>query len=182
MAGLSFGVVFRCDLGLALGRCRGLGCFGPCAIALAKADPENIEATVRKRRIFFARFVARTGKERLPRRVMFGELVVGKSYSEGQEKDWMVRLEEDMAEFSMTFEGCRKAAQKAGRWNRRVEVGQRHSCGYGMTRRAVELQSDSQRPRQRRPPSASTRVGGRGGGEGERPAQDTEGWVWQSSF
>ena len=63
------------------------------------------------------------GKERLPQRVMFGELVGGKGYSGGQEKDWMAHLKEDMSVFGMKFEGWRKAAQKAGRWFRRVEKG-----------------------------------------------------------
>ena len=63
------------------------------------------------------------GEERLPQRVMFGELVGGKDYSGGQEKDWMAHLKEDMLVFGMKFEGWRKAAQKAGRWFRRVEEG-----------------------------------------------------------
>ena len=46
--------------------------------ALAKTASESIEATVGKRRLLFARFVARMGEERLPQRVMFGELVGGK--------------------------------------------------------------------------------------------------------
>ena len=91
--------------------------------ALAKTASESIEAIVRKRRILFARFVARMGEERLPQRVMFGELVGGKGYSGGQEKDWLVRLKEDISVFGMKFEGWRKAAQKAGRWFRRVEEG-----------------------------------------------------------
>ena len=78
---------------------------------------------VRKRRTTFAGFVARMGEERLPQRVMFGELVGGKDYSGGQEKDWMVHLKEDMSAFGMKFEGWRKDAQQAGRWFRRVEEG-----------------------------------------------------------
>ena len=93
------------------------------ADALAKTASESIKATVRKRRILFAGFVARVGEERLPQKVMFGELVGDKGYSGGQEKDWVVRLEEDMSAFGMKFEGWRKAAQKAGRWFRRVEEG-----------------------------------------------------------
>ena len=85
------------------------------ANALAKSASESIEATVRKRRILFAGFVARMGEERLPQTVMFGELVGGKGYPGGQEKDWMVRLKEDMSAFGISFEGWRKAAQKAGR-------------------------------------------------------------------
>ena len=85
------------------------------ADALAKTASESIKAIVRKRRILFAGFVARMGEERLPQRVMFGELVGGESYSGGQEKDWMDHLKEDMSVFGMKFEGWRKAAQKAGR-------------------------------------------------------------------
>ena len=59
------------------------------ADALAKTASESIEAIVRKRRISFAGIVARMEMERLPQRVMFGELVGGKGYSGGQEKHWM---------------------------------------------------------------------------------------------
>ena len=57
------------------------------ADALAKTASRSIEAIVLERRILFAGFVARMGEERLPQRVMFGELVGGKGYSGGQEKD-----------------------------------------------------------------------------------------------
>ena len=63
------------------------------------------------------------GEERLPQRVMFGEFVGGKSYSGGQEKDWMDNLKDNVSVFDMEFEGWRKAAHKAGRWFRRVEEG-----------------------------------------------------------
>ena len=78
---------------------------------------------MRKRRILFAGFVATRilGEERLPRRVMFGELVGAKGYSEGQEKGWMARPEEGMLAFGNEFERWRKAARKAGRWFRQVE-------------------------------------------------------------
>ena len=54
---------------------------------------------------------------------MFEEFVGGKGYSGGQENDWMAHLKEGMSVFGMKFEGWRKAAQKAGRWFRRVEEG-----------------------------------------------------------
>ena len=57
------------------------------ADALAKTGCENVETTVRKRRILFAGFVARTGNEILPKRVMFGGLDGGMGYLEGQEQD-----------------------------------------------------------------------------------------------
>ena len=78
---------------------------------------------MRKRRILFAGFVARMGEERLPQRVIFGELVGGKGYSRGQEKDRLGHLKEDMSVFGKKFEGWQKAVQKAGRWLRRVEEG-----------------------------------------------------------
>ena len=71
----------------------------------------------------FAGFVVRTGEERLPRRVMFGEMLGGKGYSGGQDWDWMKDLEEDLKAFIMKSEGWYEAAQKVGRWFRRVEEG-----------------------------------------------------------
>ena len=62
-------------------------------------------------------------EERLPRRVMFGEMVGGKRYSFGQEKDWMERLEEDQREFSIKSDGWRDTAQTASRWFRWAEDG-----------------------------------------------------------
>ena len=50
------------------------------ADALGKTASRSIEATVRKLRILFAGFVACMGERRLPRRVMFGELVGDKGY------------------------------------------------------------------------------------------------------
>ena len=71
----------------------------PYADALAKTASESIEAIVRKLGIFSAGFVAHMGEERLPQRVMFGELVGGKGYSEGQEKDGLAHLKADMSVF-----------------------------------------------------------------------------------
>ena len=89
----------------------------------AETASESIEAKVRKRMKLFAGFVARMGEERLPQRVMFGELVGGKGYSGEQEKDMMAHLKVDMSVFGMKIKVWRKAAQKAGRWFRRVEEG-----------------------------------------------------------
>ena len=97
--------------------------------------------------------------------------------------DWMVHLVKDMTEFSMKSGVLPLAAIKAGIWFRRVEE---ETCR--------ELQSDTQRPRQRHPPSAFLCGGGggrgkegkgregqggygKGGGEGGRPAQITEVWA-----
>ena len=56
------------------------------------------------------------GEERLPRRVMFGEMLGGKGYSREQEWDWMKDLDEDLKDFGIKFEGWREASQKVGRW------------------------------------------------------------------
>ena len=53
----------------------------------------------------------------------FGEMLGGKAYSGGQDWDWMKDLEEDLKAFGIKFEGWREAAQKVGRWLRRVEEG-----------------------------------------------------------
>ena len=55
----------------------------------ADTDAGSIEATVHTRRVLFTGVVVRKGKELLPRRVCFGELVGGNGYSGGQEKNCM---------------------------------------------------------------------------------------------
>ena len=82
---------------------------------LLRTDSESAETTVRRRRILFAGFVSRMGEERLPRRVMFGEMLGGKGYSGGQEWNWMKDLEEDLKAFGIKFDGWCEAAQKVGR-------------------------------------------------------------------
>ena len=122
------------------------------------------------------------GEERLPQRVMFGELVGGKGYSGGQEKDWMAYLKEDMSVFGMKFDGWRKAPQKAGRWFRQVEE------GVELFMRNMD-ETERRKPAERRAKAAaapstvgiSKRPGGGGNRGGERPAQETEVWVWSSS-
>ena len=59
---------------------------------------------MRQRRILFAGFVAPMDNERLPKRVMFGEVDGGKGYSGEQEQDWMDCLERDLSLFSLPTE------------------------------------------------------------------------------
>ena len=132
------------------------------------------------------------GEERLPqRRVILGELVGGKGYSGGQEKDWMAHLKEDIYvglwnEIRRVAKGCSEGRQMVST-SRGVEPS--CSCGIGMKRRDTKLQSDAQRLRQRHPPSASLSGRGEGGGgkgerrgrmgegKGGRHAQETEVWI-----
>ena len=53
---------------------------------IIKTRSESIEATLRMRRILFVRVVARMEDTRLPKCVMFGELVGGAGCKRGQEK------------------------------------------------------------------------------------------------
>ena len=67
-------------------------------------------------------FVARMDNERLPKRVMFGEVDGGKGYSGGQEQDWMGCLERDLPLFNLPTEAKHwTLAAKPGEWFRRVE-------------------------------------------------------------
>ena len=54
---------------------------------LIKTGNESIEATLRKRRILFTVFVVRMEDTRLPKCVIFGELVGGADCAGGQEKE-----------------------------------------------------------------------------------------------
>ena len=52
---------------------------------IIKTESESIEATLRRRQILFAAFVARMEDTRMPKCVMFGEIVGGAGYVRGQE-------------------------------------------------------------------------------------------------
>ena len=57
---------------------------------LIKTGSESIKATLRRRRILFAGFVVRMeDNTRLPKRVMFGELVRGLFGGPGKRADWV---------------------------------------------------------------------------------------------
>ena len=125
------------------------------ADALAKIGFENVETTVRKRRVLFARFVARMDNERLPKRVMFGEVDRGKGYFGGQEQDWMGCLQHDLSLFNLPTEAKHwtLAAKKPGEWFRPVEEAAeqymkrwfRYGEGArGQNERALEVQTAQQ--------------------------------------
>ena len=67
-----------------------------------KTGSESIEATLRRRRILFAEFVARMEDTILPKCVMFGELVGGAGCVGGQEKEWMGCFLDDLRAFGIT--------------------------------------------------------------------------------
>ena len=58
----------------------------------------SIEATLRRGRILFAGFVVRMEDTRLPKCVMFGEMVGGADCVGGQEKEWMECFLDDLTQ------------------------------------------------------------------------------------
>ena len=68
---------------------------------LLKTGSESIEATLRRRRILFAGLVARMEDTRLPKCVMFGDMVGGASCGGGQEKEWMGCFLDDLRAFGI---------------------------------------------------------------------------------
>ena len=66
-----------------------------------KTGSESIEATLRRRRILFAGFVARTKNTRLPKCVVFGELVWGAGCVGGLESEWMGCFPDDLRAFGI---------------------------------------------------------------------------------
>ena len=73
------------------------------AKALKKAQCENVETTIPKRRLLFAGVEQRTHDERLTRRGMFGATVGGENPAPGrQEKNWAQCLEDNLRVFRAT--------------------------------------------------------------------------------
>ena len=78
---------------------------------LVKTGSESIEATLRRRRILFAGFVARMEDTRLPKCVMFGEMVGGEGFVGGQEKERMGCFLDDLRAFGINANQWTTAAQ-----------------------------------------------------------------------
>ena len=68
---------------------------------LIKKGNESIEATLSRRWILFVRFVPRMEDTRLPKCVMFGEMVRGAGCVGGQEKEWMGCFLDDLRAFGI---------------------------------------------------------------------------------
>ena len=81
---------------------------------LVKTGSESVETILRKRRILFAGSVARMEDTRLPKRVIFGELVGGAVSAGGQEKEWMGCLLDDLRAFGINHNKWTIAAQDEG--------------------------------------------------------------------
>ena len=81
---------------------------------LVKTGSESIVATLRRRRILFAGFVARMKDTRLPKCVMFGEMVGGVGCVGSQEKEWMGCFLDDLRAFGINADQWTTAAQDEG--------------------------------------------------------------------
>ena len=78
------------------------------------------------RRILFAGFVGRMEDTRLPKCVMFGELVGGTGCVGDQEKEWMGCFLDDLRAFDINADQWTAAAQDEGEWRRTAEQGAEH--------------------------------------------------------
>ena len=81
---------------------------------LTKTGSESVKMTLRRRRILFAGFVARMEDTRLPKCVMFGELVGGAGCVGGQGKKWMGCFLNDLRVFGINADQWTTAAQDEG--------------------------------------------------------------------
>ena len=81
---------------------------------LMKTGSESIEATLRRRRILFAGFVARMEDTRLPKCVMFEEMVGGAGCVRGQKEEWMGCFLDDLRAFVINADQWTTAVQDEG--------------------------------------------------------------------
>ena len=86
---------------------------------LIKTGSESIEATLRRKRILFAGLVARVEETRLPKCVMFGEVVGDAGCVGGQEREWM----KCFLDYLKAFDQWMTAVQDEG--------GRRRTAGQG---------------------------------------------------
>ena len=68
---------------------------------LIKIGSQSTEVTLRRRRILFAGFVARMDNTRLPKCVMFGDLMGGAGCVGGQNKEWLGCFLDDLRELGI---------------------------------------------------------------------------------
>ena len=93
---------------------------------LVRTGSESIEATLRSGRILFAGFVARMEDTRLPKCVMFVEMVGGAGCVGGQEQEWMGCFLDDHRTFDINADQWTTTAQDEGEWRRTAEQGAEH--------------------------------------------------------
>ena len=98
-----------------------------------KTGSESIEATLRRRRILFPGRVTRMEDTRLPKGLMFGELVGGACCVGGQKSEWMWCFLDDLRAFGINADQWTTAAQDEGEWRRTAEQGAGHFIAKWIT-------------------------------------------------
>ena len=94
---------------------------------LLKTGSKSIEAIIRRRCIFFTGFVARMEDTRLPKCVMFGELVGDRGCVGGGEgKNWMGCVLDDLRAFGINADQWSTAAQDEGGYHKTTNQGAEH--------------------------------------------------------
>ena len=106
---------------------------------LVKTGSESIEATLRRRRILFAGFVARMEDTRPPKCVIFGEMVGSAGCVGGQEKEWMGCFLDDLRAFGINADQWTTVAQDEGEWRRTAEQGRNISWQNGSLQKKTRL-------------------------------------------
>ena len=76
--------------------------------------------------MLFAGFVARMEDTRLPKCVMFGELVGSTGCVGGQKKEWMECFLDNLRAFGINADQWTTAAQDEEEWRRTAEQGAEH--------------------------------------------------------
>ena len=95
-----------------------------------KTGSESIEATLRRRRILFATFVADMEDTRLSKCVMFGNWWGTRAVWGGQEKEWTGYFLDDLGTFGINTDQWTTKTQDEGKWRRTAKQG----AGYFMAR------------------------------------------------
>ena len=134
---------------------------------LIKTESEIIKGTLRKRRILLAGFVARMEGTRLPKSVMFGEMVGGAGCVRGQGKEWMGCFLDDLRAFGINADQWTTVAQDEWEWRRTAEQGAKHFMAKWIAaekaraglRRAVVCPNVTGRPDKRVVQSKRARAG-----------------------
>ena len=83
---------------------------------LIKTGSESIVVIIRRRRILLGGFVARMKDTRQTKYKMLRELVGGAGYEEGQGKEWMGCLLDDLRAFGVNVDQWTTAVQDVGEW------------------------------------------------------------------
>ena len=90
---------------------------------LIRTGIKCVEATLGRRRILFAGFVARKEDTRLPKCVVLGELARGAGCVGSQEKKWMGCFLDDLRAFGINADQWTTAGQGDGEWRSTAEQG-----------------------------------------------------------